>query len=253
MPRIRLFGLQINALGFDQAVDALTDVVEGPREAAKVVVTPNVDHIVRLERDRALKRAYARADFIFADGMPLVWFSRLIGRPLPERVTGADLMTALCRRLAAQGRKVAVLGGKPGQEAELLERFGQRYPGLVVDVVCPSMAFDPLGAEAEASAKLISDLRPDVVFVGLGMPKQELWALHFASRLPAGLVMCTGAAMSYALGMDRRAPVPLQKLGLEWLWRLAVNPRKLWRRYLLDDPRFLLLCLREWRKPAALV
>lgn len=245
-PIRRLFGLDILAVTFDDAVTLLSEAAVRRDGAAKVVVTPNVDHVVRLDRQPEFKRNYAQADFLFADGMPVIWASRLLGEPLPERVTGADLFTALCRQAVAGNWRVALLGGMPGDEARLQARFEEYYPGLRIDIRCPSMRFDPYGEEGLAAADWVRELDADVVFVCLGMPKQENWSLRHAPSFGGGIVLCVGAAMEFAIGLQSRAPLWVQRNGLEWLWRLASNPRRLWRRYLVEDTRFLALCWREW-------
>ncbi|MEI2414846.1 WecB/TagA/CpsF family glycosyltransferase [Orrella sp. JC864] len=247
MPTRRLFDLDILAATFEQAVALLGEAALRRDGRAQVVVTPNVDHVVRLERAPDFKRRYAQADFLFADGMPLVWASRLLGAPLPERVTGADLFTALCRQAQAHGWRVGLLGGMPGQQALLAERFAQHYPGLDIAIRCPSMQFDAHGPEGQQAAQWARELDADILFVCLGMPKQENWSLHHAASLRGGILLCVGAAMEFAVGLQKRAPRRVQAAGLEWLWRLLGNPRRLWRRYLVDDPRFLLLCWRQWR------
>ena len=245
--RQRLFGLDILAATFDDAVTLLAAAARRQDGRAAIVVTPNVDHLVRLGRMPGFKQRYAQADYLFADGMPVIWASRMLGAPLPERVTGADLFVAMCREAARQDWQVAVLGGTPGSEAMLRERFAQYYPGLRIDFICPSMQFDPSGAEGREAAARIAALRPNVVFVCLGMPKQENWALEHAGALPGGVILCVGAAMGFAIGLQRRAPAWVQRNGLEWLWRLLSDPKRLWRRYLVEDPRFLILCWQEWR------
>lgn len=246
-PTQTLFDLNIMAVDFRQAVDLLTQAGNTQTGAAHVVVTPNVDHIVRLAHQPGLKALYQQADYIFADGMPVIWASRLLGRPLPERVTGADLFVAMCHRAIEQQWRVVLLGGRPDSEADLAARFQTHFPGLDIEILCPSMRFDPLGEEGRLAAEQIRALEPNLVFVCLGLPKQERWALHHAAGLPGGILMCVGAAMEFALGLQSRAPLRVQRLGLEWLWRLLSNPRHLWRRYLVDDPYFLVLCWREWR------
>lgn len=242
---VRLFGLDILPLDFKQSTDLLLHAAatKGP----KVVVTTNVDHVVRLERDPELKGLYASADYTFADGMPVVWASRLLGTPLPERVTGADLFVALCRHSMASGQRVFVLGGRPGQEQLLKERYAKRFPGMDVVVFCPPMNFDPEGSEAEAIVKNIRACQPDFIFVCLGFEKQERWALRHVRRFDSGVIVCVGAAQEFALGLKRRAPRWMQNSGLEWFWRLTSDPVHLWRRYLLQAPVFLWLLLQEWR------
>jgi N-acetylglucosaminyldiphosphoundecaprenol N-acetyl-beta-D-mannosaminyltransferase len=240
-----LFGLQLNAVCFQDAVEILCQQV--PLRPAKVVVTPNVDHVISLADNTALRDIYNSADFKFADGMPVVWASRLLGQPLPERVTGADLFVALCQQAQERHWHVAVLGGMPGDESMLLTRFAEVYPGLQVTIKSPPMGFDYQSGQGSDAANWVNAVQPDVVFVCLGFPRQSLWSLKNRADLDTGLVLCVGAAMEFALGLKSRAPLWMQSNGMEWLWRLASEPGKLWRRYLVRGPRFLTLVWREWR------
>ncbi|WP_322013178.1 WecB/TagA/CpsF family glycosyltransferase [Paraburkholderia sp. J12] len=247
MPSIALFGLDIAAVSFDTALDALCDAALRRDGRARVAVTPNVDHLVRLDKQPELKRLYRTADFLFADGMPVVWASRLCGTPLPGRVTGADLLPALCERARTRGWKVMIVGGRPGHERELLDGIAAAYPGLNLEIIAPSMTFDPLGTEGDAIAERVRASAPDIVFVCVGMPKQERWALHNADKLSGGLMLCAGAAIEFAAGQQQRAPAWMQRNGLEWCWRIKQDPARLWRRYLVDDRRFLRIFWRQWR------
>lgn len=243
-----LFGLRILSVDFDRAVRLLSHAAIDASGPARVVVTPNVDHVVRLDRDAWLKARYACADFTFADGMPIVWASRLLGRPLPQRVTGADLFVAMCGVAVREKWHVCLVGGRPGAEPRLQSLFQSIYPGLSIDFHCPSMHFDPLGTEGDEIASRIRKRAPRLVFVCLGLPKQELWALRHAASFQGGVLMCVGAAMEFALGLRSRAPHWVQNLGAEWLWRLLSDPARLWRRYLVEDLRYLKICWREWRQ-----
>ncbi len=244
-----LFGLQIDVVTFGQAVALLSEQVS--HRPAKVVVTPNVDHVLSLDKNPVLRDVYNSADFKFADGMPIVWSSKLLGQPLPERVTGADLLVALCQQAVVQQWRVSVLGGLPGQEAMLLRRFEEVYPGLHVTIKCPPMGFDHRSEEAAEAVHWVNASKADVVVVCLGFPRQSLWSITNRLKLDAGLVLCVGAAMEFALGLKQRAPRWMQTSGLEWLWRLGSNPLTLWRRYLVKGPRFITLVHREWCKRKA--
>ena len=247
-PRQTLFDLDIAAVNYHETVSLLCDSIEQPDQGAKVVVTPNVDHLVQLDKNPELKTFYAEADFIFADGMPVIWASKLLKKPLPERVTGADLFVSICEQGQKKHWQMVLIGGRPGEEDMLASRFAQYFPGLSIRIISPPMGFDPYGTEAEAIAQTIRQIQPQVVFVCLGFPKQERWALRYAATFNRGLVLCVGAAAEFALGLQKRAPLWMQKSGLEWLWRLLSNPKQLWRRYLLDDPYFLLLVWQAWRQ-----
>jgi len=245
-----LFGLDIATVSFREAVAHLDVILTTDGGAAKVVVTPNCDQIVKLARDPELLQRYREADLVFADGFPLVMASRLLHgrRGCPERVTGADLFPALCQVVAGREGRVFLLGGRPGQETELRQALQRRYPGVTAEVFSPSLSFRHNSAEAAEAVERVNRFRPQLTFACLGMPKQELWALGYRHQLATKLICCFGAAFEFDLGLARRAPRLLQAIGLEWLWRLMGHPRRLGRRYLIDDPYFALLLLRELRQ-----
>ncbi|WP_058376264.1 WecB/TagA/CpsF family glycosyltransferase [Pandoraea norimbergensis] len=249
-PSVALFGLNLAAVPFDTAVDVLAHASVQRDGRARIVVTPNVDHIVRLDTQPEFKRAYATADYLFADGMPIIWASRLFGTPLPGRVTGADLLPALCDRASATGGKAVFVGGHPEFEARIREGLAARFPGLDFTLIVPSMRFDPTGPEGDAIAERVRALAPDLIFVCVGMPKQERWAMANAGNMPGGLMLCVGAAIEFAAGMQRRAPKWMQRTGSEWIWRILQDPGRMWRRYLVDDRRFVGICWRQWRSMA---
>jgi N-acetylglucosaminyldiphosphoundecaprenol N-acetyl-beta-D-mannosaminyltransferase len=232
-------------------VDLCTAVREigrrAPARNADYVVTPNVDHVVRYQYDLPFRRALDAAWMRLADGMPIVWASRLLGRPLPERVTGSDLLPALCALAAGQGYSVFLCGGRRGVAQQAAIRLAARFPGLTVaGVYTPVDDFASNLEDQRAAVAAVNRATPDLVFVGLGAPAQELWVYRYQAWLHAGVVVCCGAALDYAAGVKPRAPVWMQRAGLEWLWRLAHEPRRLWRRYLVDDVAFVGIVLREW-------
>lgn len=240
-----LFGLPFQLATYEEALADLSTAATA--RPAQVVVTPNVDHIVSLSERPDVMAVYQTADGFYADGMPVVWASRWLGRALPERVTGADLFVSLCKVAAAKGWTVNVLGGMPGDEPMLLAKFAEVYPGLTVNIQSPAMGFDPFGPAGDTALRWVNDTRPHITFVCLGFPRQEHWALHHRASLDTGIILCVGAAMEFALGLRSRAPVWMQKSGLEWFWRLVTEPGKLWRRYLVRGPRFFGIVAAEWR------
>jgi N-acetylglucosaminyldiphosphoundecaprenol N-acetyl-beta-D-mannosaminyltransferase len=256
LQRVHLFGLDICVVGFAEAAAHLFSVVTTARAAdrqqqllrlpsqppampARVVVTPNVDHLIRLDKNPTFKQTYAQADYIFADGMPVVWASHFSAQKLPGRVTGADLFVALARKAQQEQVPIFVIGGVPGEEAALLAAFETVYPGLQVAIYAPSMQFDPVGDEGLEALHRVNQAKPGIVFVCLGMPKQEIWALSHRTMMHAPLVLCVGAAMEFALNFKKRAPKWMQQAGMEWIWRMASEPRRLWRRYLVQGAGFI--------------
>lgn len=253
---IDLFELSIRTENFAQAHHSLLNAAKQGSGRPKVVVTPNVDHIVRLDAQAEFKQLYKTADYIYADGMPVVWASRMSSARLPERVTGADLFVSLCRSAVTEKLRVFMLGGMPGQEAELKADFARVYPGLEITLLCPSMKFSTDGDEANEAIRQIIALQPHIVFVCLGMPKQEHFAFRLRKELPdsvhAPVVMCVGAAMEFALNKKKRAPLWMQKIGFEWLWRLLSEPRRLWQRYTVQGSKYGGILLRERKRQQAL-
>lgn len=249
MKSVRMFGLDISTSSFAEAVTTLSRTL-AEDAPAKVVVTPNTDQIVKLSRDTHLLSLYQSADFIFPDGFPLVLSSRLLHgkNSCQERVTGADLFPALCQIIEKKQGRIFLLGGHPGNEASLRQAMAGKYPSATIEVFSPSMSFVADSDEGQKAVERINRFRPDITFACLGMPKQERWALRYCSTLHTKLICCFGAAFEFDLGLVKRAPQVMQDIGLEWLWRLLGNPRKLGRRYLLDDPYFVVILIREFLK-----
>ncbi len=240
-----LFGLTFDRAGLPEAIAAISGAVKDHRRG--YVVTPNVDHVVRYHRDQAFAAAYAGATWCLPDGMPLVWASRLLGEPLPERVPGADLLPALCDAAARQGFTIFVLGGREGVAQRAAVNLGARFPGLrMAGAYTPPDRFDVDGPAAEDAVAAVNRAGPDILFVGLGAPTQELWVHRHWDRLAATVAVCCGAAIDFAAGAQPRAPAWMQRAGVEWLWRLAREPRRLWRRYLVEDAAFVGIVLKEW-------
>lgn len=208
-----------------------------------LVVTPNVDHVVMLRRDGRLRAAYEAAALRVCDGAPLLLLSHLCGRPLPGRVTGADLMGDVCELAAEQGLRVFVAGGAPLVLRRGLRNLQARYPGLQISGHSPPLAFEGTAGDDELQ-RVLRGADPHIVMVCLGAPRAEIWALAQLTRHPS-VYLCVGAAIDFAAGSRSRAPAPLQRLGLEWLYRLFHEPRRLWQRYLVRDVAFLPIAAEE--------
>jgi N-acetylglucosaminyldiphosphoundecaprenol N-acetyl-beta-D-mannosaminyltransferase len=241
-----LFGLAFDAVTLQEA--AAEVIGAAARHEKGLVVTPNVDHILLVADDPGVAAIYNRAAFRFADGMPIVWVAKLLGgvRRLPERVTGADLLVELCAQAAKSGVSIFLAGGRPGVADAAARRMVALHPGLrVVGTDSPPSGFERDPDQSRALAAKISGVRPGILFMGVGTPKQERWADRHLDVLDCGPIVCCGAAFDFAAGTAARAPVLVQRAGGEWLWRLLHEPRRLWRRYLLRGPRFLAFAARE--------
>ncbi|HEY2900309.1 MAG TPA: WecB/TagA/CpsF family glycosyltransferase [Polyangia bacterium] len=203
------------------------------------LVTANLDFLRRHARDGGIRDLYAAADLRVADGMPLVWAARLQGQPLPERVAGSSLVWLIAERAAAEGRSLFFLGSDAATIDRALGELRRRWPTLVVSgQSSPQVDREPTAAQLEPLRAAIIGARPDIVLVGMGSPKQENLIRALRSDLPWAWMIGVGVSFSFIAGDMRRAPRWLQQTGLEWMWRLAQEPRRLFRRYLVDDLPF---------------
>jgi N-acetylglucosaminyldiphosphoundecaprenol N-acetyl-beta-D-mannosaminyltransferase len=234
---VRVAGLDFHPLSEAQVVARVVGELEAGHGG--LVVPVNIDVCHQVSRDPGARDLISGASLVLADGMPLVWAARLQGHPLPGRVTGASLIFSLSAAAARADRSVYLLGGDPGVPERAAVELARRFPGLVVaGTDAPPFGFDRQpGALAAVRAKL-AEARPDIVYVGLGFPKQERVIAALAPGLPAAWFVGCGAAIPFAAGTLPRAPQWLQRLGLEWAYRLASEPRRLFRRYLVDDLPF---------------
>lgn len=213
----------------------------------RLVVTPNVDQVLRAATDPAAARAFAEASLLLADGAPLVALARALGDGELRRHTGADLLERLAAEAGRSGWRLAIVGGRPEVARAAARRLRDAHPAAEVHAVeIPELASSDDPAGEPAVARLLS-LRPDIVFLCLGFPLQESWWAHWRERLPAAVYVGAGAAVDFAAGVRSRAPRAVQRLGMEWCWRLAQEPRRLAHRYLVRGPRFVLVVARSLR------
>jgi exopolysaccharide biosynthesis WecB/TagA/CpsF family protein len=238
----RLVGLDFDRLTEVQVVAHI--ITAWRRGRGGWVATPNIDQLRLIRRNEALRRMVADASLVVPDGMPLIWASRLRGDPIPDRVAGASLIFSLTEAAARHGCSIYLLGGAPGIPERAGEELSRRYPRLVVaGVDAPPLGFDTDPQATAAVQARIAAAAPGIVFVGLGFPKQERLIAGLAPSFPAVWFVSCGAAIPFAAGALPRAPLWMQRAGLEWAFRLASEPRRLFRRYLVDDLPFALALL----------
>jgi N-acetylglucosaminyldiphosphoundecaprenol N-acetyl-beta-D-mannosaminyltransferase len=232
--RVNILGVGVSAVNMQQALDRIDGWVE-TGERRYVCVCP-VHSIMECRRSEEVRRIFNSAGMVTPDGMPLVWIARWSGHPHVGRVYGPDLMLAA---LGGRPHRHLFYGGGPGVARRLADRMKQRFPDVeVAGVLEPPFApLDEL-CTPEA-AKEINASRPDVVWVGMSSPKQDRWMARMRPLLDAPVLIAVGAAFDFHTGTVRQAPGWMQRSGLEWLFRLATEPRRLWRRYLIDNPWFL--------------
>lgn len=208
---------------------------------------PNAFLVSLAYRNAAFATALHGADLCLPDGMSVVWGARLLGHAVPERVPGGEFMERMCALAAQNGLSVYLLGGLPGAAEGAAQALCARYPGLAIaGVDCPPHGFEQDEATHAAVRARIAAAKPDILCVALGAPKQEVWMLDECDTLPVGAVLSVGAALDTLAGLRKRAPAWTHNIGAEWLYRLAMEPHRLWRRYLFGNLRFAAIVATEW-------
>ncbi len=250
-PRVNILGVGISAINLQNAIDEIEEWIA--RRERRYVNVCTVQTVMECRQDARLRRLVNASGLSTPDGMPLVWLSHLHGYRDTGRVYGPDLMLALCERSQTTGHRHFFYGGAPGIADRLAGRLQSRFPGLLV-AGTHSPPYRPADAEEDRDVlEAINAAAPDVVWVGLGTPKQDYWVSRHRDRLSAPAVIAVGAAFDFHAGVLRQAPRWMQRSGLEWLFRLMQEPRRLAFRYLVYNPIFVglsvlqLTRLREFR------
>jgi N-acetylglucosaminyldiphosphoundecaprenol N-acetyl-beta-D-mannosaminyltransferase len=245
--KISLFGMQVDNITLDAAVDCVLGWCRETGANCRYVVTPNVDHAVMFQHRADLRAAYEGASLVLADGTPIVLASRILRRPLPERVAGSDLVPAILRSATAP-LNVFLLGAAPGVADTAAAQIERQWSTVsVVGAYSPPLGFENDEAENAHIIQKVAEAQPDLVIVGFGAPKQELWVSEHRAHLQAKVVICAGATIDFLAGHRRRSPVWMRRAGLEWLHRVCSEPRRLASRYARDAWVFPQLLWKEIR------
>lgn len=232
---ILIAGLPVARKRTDQVLDTVFSSLDEGRGGW--IVTANLDFVQRASQDADARALYARADLIVADGAPLVWAARLMGSPLPERVAGSDLVWSLAERAAREGRSLYLLGGDGEDATTAADVLRRRFPGLhVAGVANPWLSLPPSATELNALRQDILEAQPDLLYAGFGSPKQELVIEALRHDLPRVWMMGCGISLSFIAGTRPRAPRWMQTTGIEWIYRMWNEPRRLGPRYLRNLP-----------------
>ena len=246
---VDVLGVQVSAVTMDRTLDMLDHWITAGIQT--YVCVTGVHGVMESRRDEQLRQIHNAAGLVTPDGMPLVWWARWCGWSRTERVYGPDLLLACCQRSYTAGYRHFFYGGQEGVADLLARRLSRRFPWLAIaGTYAPP--FRPLTTQEDDDiVARINDAGADIVWVGLSTPKQEYWMAQHVGRLDAPVLIGVGAAFDFHAGLKIQAPRWIQRSGLEWAFRLATEPRRLWRRYLMNNPAFVALTLRElWRTHA---
>lgn len=243
MARIKFMNTEIDNLTMDETLERVDRLVHEEKNA--FVVTPNVDHIIQLEQGGELTEAYKQADLILADGKPLIWISKWYGTPIKEKISGSDLFPKLCKLAAEKGYRMFFLGAAEGVAAKAADNLKKKYKELqIVGTYSPPKGFEKDEEEMKKIQKMIKGAKPHILIVALGCPKQELFILHHREELGVPISLGLGASLDFEAGNIKRAPKWMADHGLEWLYRITQDPKRLAKRYLVDDLKIFKLAIK---------
>jgi len=240
MNKITLLGCPIDTLSFDDTLRRIEDSIQKRKPIRHCAV--NAAKIVQIQNDRKLREIVVSSDVISPDGQSIVWASRFLKKPLPERVTGIDLMQKLLVLASEKSYKVFLLGAKEEVICELKERLKRELPKLNL-VGCRNGYFSE--AEEEGIVKEINKKKPDILFVGMSSPKKEYWMSKYQGALEVPFCMGVGGSFDVLVGKTKRAPGWMQRVGLEWFYRFLQEPTRMWKRYLVTNTLFIFYLLKE--------
>ena len=249
-PRVELFGISIDALSMGETLEIIQDWAAGEFDRCRYVVTPNVDHVVMVQSPSGLQAAYRDASLVVADGWPVVSAARFLGKPLPETVPGSDLVPALMQAATVdRPLRVFLLGAAAGVGDRAAANIKRCFEYVeIAGVYSPPLGFETDERENDKILGLVETSQPDLLIVGLGAPKQELWVHAHRHWLRAKVALCVGATIDFLAGEKTRAPRWMRRMRIEWLHRMLSEPRRLAKRYFHDALLFPQLVCREWRK-----
>jgi N-acetylglucosaminyldiphosphoundecaprenol N-acetyl-beta-D-mannosaminyltransferase len=250
LQRVNILGVRVNAIDMSIAVGAVRQWID--KDDRNFVCVTGVHGVIESYRDPTLRKIHNAAGLVTPDGMPLVWLGRMMGFAQIKRVYGPDLMLAMCEYSIGRAYSHFLYGGGPEVPEKLAEELKDRFPGLKVAGTYSPPFRDLTPDEDEGVIEMINDSGAQIVWIGLSTPKQEKWMSAHSKKLKAPVLIGVGAAFDIHSGLKPQAPMWMRSSGLEWLFRLATEPKRLWRRYAINNPMFVALAARQllgWPHP----
>lgn len=238
MKKQLLLNTYINNVTMPETIEAIEHMIH--KDGKSYVVAINVDVVMKIENDPYLKKIVDSADMVLVDGKPLVWISKWYNRPLKAKISGSDLVPILCDVASKKGYTIFIIGGKDGIAAQAKTRLENRYPNIrIVGTYAPPFGFEKDVDELNHINQIISDAKPDLLITCFGCPKQEKWIYENISKYNAKVSICAGATVDFLAGNVKRAPRWMSEHGLEWFYRFLQEPKRMFKRYFVDDVKII--------------
>jgi len=247
MEKQALLNTYINNVTMPETIAAIEQMIEADKKS--YVVAINVDVVMKIEEDSYLKKVVDNADMVLVDGKPLVWISKLHGKPLKAKISGSDLVPLFCEVAAEKGYKIFIIGGKDGIAEQAKEKLENRLPKIkIVGTYAPPFGFEKNESELDKINQMISEAHPDLLIACFGCPKQEKWIYENIEKYNAKVSVCAGATVDFLAGNVKRAPRWMSDHGLEWFYRFTQEPKRMFKRYFVDDTKIVKLIFKYAKK-----
>lgn len=240
MKKQPLLNTYVNNVDMDEAIQAIEDMIASGKK--NYIVAINVDVVIKIENDSYLKKITDAADMVLVDGKPLEWIAKWHKRPIKAKISGSDLVPILCKRAAEKGYSIFIIGGKDGIAEKAKQNLERDLPGIkIVGTYAPPFGFEKEEKELNKINEMISDVHPDILIACFGCPKQEKWIYENYQKYDAAVSVCAGATVDFLAGNVTRAPKWMSDHGLEWFYRFLQEPKRMFKRYFIDDMKILRL------------
>ena len=246
MEKQPLLNTYVNNVNMDEAIQAIEDMIASEKKS--YIVAINVDVVMKIENDSYLKEITDKADMVLVDGKPLEWIAKWHKRPIKAKISGSDLVPILCERAAEKGYSIFIIGGKEGIAEKAKQNLERDLPGIrIVGTYAPPFGFEKDEKELSRINEMASSVHPDILIACFGCPKQEKWIYENYQKYDAKVSVCAGATVDFLAGNVNRAPKWMSDHGLEWFYRFLQEPKRMFKRYFIDDVKILKL-IRKYSK-----
>lgn len=233
-----LLNTYVNNLDMSETISAIEQMIASDKKS--YIVPINVDVVMKIEKDPYLKRIVDNADMVLVDGQPLIWVSKMHKTPVKAKISGSDLVPELCKVAAEKGYSIFIIGGKDGIAKQAKHKLEREFPEInIVGTYAPPVGFERNIPEITKINKMVSEAKPDLLIVCFGCPKQETWIFENIEKYNAKVSVCAGATVDFISGNVKRAPRWMSDHGLEWFYRFLREPKRLFKRYFVDDVKIL--------------